>query len=91
MKPKKSKHRFDYEPVTAIGVPGGRRGNFGLRQANGEPDPQSELLQPRSIDLCVCSRCGTAVWTNEPTQARAMANAAEIDCDTIIVEKVHAL
>lgn len=88
---KKSKHQFEFKPVTAIGVPGGRRGNFGVRGADGRPDPQSGFLQPQSVDLCVCSRCGTAVWTNEPTQARAMANSAEIDCDTVIVEAVHAL
>lgn len=89
--PKKSKHRFEYKPVTAIGVPGGPRGNFGVRKADGRPDPESGLLQRRSVDLCVCSRCGAAVWTNEPTQARAMANSAEIDCDMVIVEGVHDL
>lgn len=87
---KKSKHRFAYEPVTALGVPGGMRGNFGVRKANGRPDPESEMLQKRTVDRCVCSRCGTAAWTNEPTQARAMANSAEIDCDTALVEAVHS-
>lgn len=88
---KKSKHRFEYKPVTAIGNPGGPRGNFGVRKADGRPDPDSELLRRRSVDLCVCSRCGTAVWTNEPNQARAMANSAGIDCDMVIVEEVHNL
>lgn len=88
---KKSKHCFEYKPVTAIGVPGFRRGNFGVRKANGDPDPTNDLLQRQTVDRCVCTRCGTAVWTNEPTQARAMANSAEIDCDMVIVEEVHDL
>lgn len=87
----RNKHQFVYDPVTAIGVPRFRRGNFGVRKANGHADPTSDVLQKQTVDRCVCTRCGTAVWTNEPTQARAMANSAEIDCDMVIVEGVHDL
>ena len=84
----KSKHRFVYQPVTAIGIPNGPRGKYGVRKVNGKPDPTADLLQKNTVDRCVCSRCGTAVWTNEPTQARAMANSAEIDCDLVVAAEV---
>ena len=79
---KRSKHCFVYDPVTAIGIPNGPRGNHQVEK-DSSPDRAT-------ADRCVCTRCGTAVWTNAPTQARAVCNAAEIDCDTALVEAVHS-
>ncbi len=76
----RSKHRFVYRPVVAMSDGTGRSGNY-------QVTPDEWVL--REHQLCVCERCGTAVQTNAPTQARAVANAKGIDCDTVIAKGEH--
>lgn len=77
---KRSKHQFEYRPVRALGEPNGSRGNHQVTPG---------LLAERTVDLCVCTRCGLQVWTNSPTQARAIANAKGEDCDARVVAQVQ--
>jgi len=80
----RSKHSFIHEPVTVIG-------NIlvqGWDAPKGSYQVTAKHWQSKSVGVCVCSRCGTRVFTNTPTMARAVCNKLEINCDTVVVSRV---
>lgn len=79
------KHKFVYQPYTAIGdaeyydTRHQRKGNYGINPGG---------WVAKTIDVCVCTQCDTRVMTNTPTQARAVANALGLDCSTLVCRQV---
>lgn len=95
---KKTKHKWVRREFTALGDAGPRQFQphiqvveLASKFQRGSYQVFGNHWRTQVVEYSDCERCGTRVFSNAVTMARAVCNAKGIDCDTVIVEAVHSL